>query len=195
MAIYLGEHRHMHTTISPPADIKSNRVSKAAAKHAPQRPEPASERRVREIRELCRQGLAVTAVSPRKFHVGPLCLWPYSGRWCNPATGRGGRMNSLPVRVLIEREITGAERQRSPEQAMAGGEGDDPLKAYCDSALNMYITEADRLSELLRRFRDGECAHYDEFELRQQRRRESSAYARYRRARKHYLQRSGTVCG
>jgi hypothetical protein len=67
------------------------------------RREGAGERRTRELKALAAKGIVVYFENPWKARVGALHIWPYSGRWLDETTGRGGRINHITVRELIER--------------------------------------------------------------------------------------------
>lgn len=67
--------------------------------------ERAGERRNRELQELKNEGFPVVRIDKWQSRIGPLYIWPYSGRWLNQATGTRGKLNSLPMRTLIKRQV------------------------------------------------------------------------------------------
>lgn len=74
------------------------------ASRASRFPERASERRNRELQELKDEGFPIVRIDRWQFRIGPLRIWPYSGRWLNEATGIPGKLGSLPIRTLIRRQ-------------------------------------------------------------------------------------------
>ncbi len=65
--------------------------------------ESPGERRIKELRQLASEGVHITFESRWKARTGPLCIWPYAGRWMNERSGQRGRINSLTMRLLIRR--------------------------------------------------------------------------------------------
>jgi len=70
------------------------------------RPERVAQRRTRELHALASQGMPVVFHNKWKVSIGPLYIWPQSGRWWNETTGRAGKINSLSMRALIENYAT-----------------------------------------------------------------------------------------
>jgi len=60
-------------------------------------------RREQELRILAKEGMPVVFETRWKCKIGPLCIWPQSGRWWNEITMTGGRINSQSMRMLIEK--------------------------------------------------------------------------------------------
>lgn len=65
----------------------------------------AAERRKREIEQLMREGLPLHCVDLHRCRIGPLTIFLASGRWINEATGARGRLNRMPMRELVSREL------------------------------------------------------------------------------------------
>jgi hypothetical protein len=65
--------------------------------------ERASERRNRQLEELKSEGFPVVRVDKWQSCIGPLVIWPYSGRFFNKITGTYGKLKSLSMRTLIIR--------------------------------------------------------------------------------------------
>jgi hypothetical protein len=61
----------------------------------------AAARRDLELQELEREGVAVRRCSPDHIKVGPLNLWPSTGRWWNEQTQKRGRINGRTIRQVI----------------------------------------------------------------------------------------------
>jgi hypothetical protein len=73
--------------------------------HSLNRRESAGRRRDHELQQLAAEGIPLVFHGRWHASIGPLHIWPHSGRWSNEVTQRGGRINSLSMRTLIGREL------------------------------------------------------------------------------------------
>jgi hypothetical protein len=152
--------------------------------------EKASERRTRELRELITNGFPILRVGKWQFRVGPLCIWPYSGRWLNAETGARGKLNSISMKDLIQCEIGELPTPSPISGAHADGSGEEnyvKLEARYSEALQTFLTEAEKLSEMLEQFRADHRTTVGYLRLSEQRNRETAAYGEYRRLLKQLL--------
>jgi hypothetical protein len=175
----------------------------------PRNRECASERRNKELNELTNEGLPIVPISKWQCRIGPLHIWPHSGRWLNEATGWRGRINSLSMRVLITREVSDVAALEAESRNYTDKSGKrliserprrrlenklEYLETKCQCALRIYMAEAEKLCELLRRFKEGERTAPDQERLRGQWDRENEAHANYRRARGRLLHAAKLSC-
>ena len=65
----------------------------------------ASHRRESELSELAQEGMPVIFHSRWHASIGPLHIWPSSGRWSNEWTSTRGKINSDSIRSLLCREL------------------------------------------------------------------------------------------
>lgn len=69
----------------------------------------ADQRRTGELLALAEKGLRVQFVTRWQVIIGPLTLWPATGRWQNHVTGSRGKMRSISMDSLITRELERAD--------------------------------------------------------------------------------------
>ena len=65
----------------------------------------ASQRRECELLELAQEGVPVVFYSKWHASIGPLHIWPSSGRWSNSYDNARGKINSDSIRSIIWREL------------------------------------------------------------------------------------------